>query len=73
MQSDIRSIVSNFDGVLQVHGIFIDTNSKLISFDAVVDFKVSDKLALRQQIADAVVRKFAGYEVEINFDIDYSD
>lgn len=73
MQSDIRSIVSNFDGVLQVHGIFIDTNSKLISFDAVVDFKVSDKLALRQQIADAIVRKFAGYEVEINFDIDYSD
>ena len=73
MQSDIRSIVSGFDGVLQVHGIFIDTNSKLISLDAVVDFKVSDKLALRQQITDAVVQKFTGYEVEINFDIDYSD
>jgi len=73
MQNDIRDRVMQFDGVLQVHGILIDTETKLISFDAVVDFKVADKAALRQQLVDALLQTFDGYTVEINFDIDYSD
>jgi hypothetical protein len=73
MQNDIRDRVMQFDGVLQVHGILIDTETKLISFDAVVDFKIADKAALRQQIIDAVTAQYNGYTVEINFDIDYSD
>ena len=72
MQNDIRDRIMQFDGILQVHGILIDTETKLISFDAVVDFKVADKAALRQQLVDALLQTF-GYTVEINFDIDYSD
>ena len=73
MQNEIRSIVMQFDGILQVHGILIDTETKLISFDAVIDFKVADKAALRQQLVDGVTAQYNGYTVEINFDIDYSD
>ena len=73
VQDDIRSIVMQFDGILQVHGILVETEARLISFDAVIDFKVADKIALRQQLVDAVTAQYNGYTVEINFDIDYSD
>ena len=73
IQNDIRAIAMQFDGILQVHGILADHNAKLISFDAVVDFKITDKNALRQQLIDALSEKFKGYTIEINFDIDYSD
>lgn len=73
MQNIIRDIVTSFDGILQTHGIFIDTEANIISFDAVVDFKVMDKQTLHEQIANAITNKFNGYTVELNFDIDYSD
>lgn len=73
MQNSIRTLVMQFDGILQVHGILIDEPLKLISFDAVVDFKVVDKVALRQQLVDRIRTELGDYTVEINFDIDYSD
>lgn len=73
MQKSIKSIVNGFDGVIQSHGIFIDADSKYISLDAVVDFKVDDKALLRQRIVDGILSSFHGYQVDVNFDIDYSD
>lgn len=73
MQNDIKIIAASFDGILQAHGIFIDTETKIISLDAVVDFKVSDKQSLYNDIVNAIASKYDGYTVELNFDIDYSD
>ncbi|MBO4370502.1 MAG: cation transporter [Paludibacteraceae bacterium] len=73
IQQNIREAVMLFDGILQVHGILIDSTAKVISFDAVVDFKVADKAALRQQLTDRILADYSDYTVEINFDIDYSD
>lgn len=73
MQSEIKAAVKAFDGVLQSHGIFIDNETKYISLDAVVDFKVEDKTLLRQKMVEKLQTLHPGYEVEISFDIDYSD
>ncbi|MBP5319046.1 MAG: cation transporter [Paludibacteraceae bacterium] len=73
MQQAIREAVMRVDGVLQAHAILVDEKNKEISFDAVVDFKVADKAALRQELTDCIRTGFGDYGVEINFDIDYSD
>ncbi len=73
VQKSIKSVVNSCDGVIQSHGIFIDSASKYVSLDAVVDFKVEDKLLLRQNIVNNILEICPGYEVDLNFDIDYSD
>lgn len=73
VQKSIKSVVNSCDGVIQSHGIFIDSASKYVSLDAVVDFKVEDKLLLRRNIVNKILEFCPGYDVDLNFDIDYSD
>ncbi len=73
VQRSIKTAVNSCDGVIQSHGVFIDSASKYISLDAVVDFKVEDKNLLRQNIVNEILVICPGYEVDLNFDIDYSD
>jgi len=53
--------------------LYIGDDINDIAAMELVDFKIADKAALRQQIIDAVTAQYNGYTVEINFDIDYSD
>ncbi len=73
MQSEVKKIANSFDGVLQSHGVFIDTEKKYISFDIVIDFKTPNWNELKLGVANKIRESFEGYEVEINTDIDYSD
>lgn len=73
VQRSIKSAVNGFDGVIQAHGIFIDSDTKYVSLDAVVDFKVEDKSLLRRNIVNRILEVCPDYEVDVNFDIDYSD
>lgn len=73
MQAEIKHVVKEFEGIHQSHGIFIDSDSKYISLDAVVDFKVEDKALLKKRIVAKLSELHPGYEIDLNFDIDYSD
>lgn len=73
MRDNIKSLVTSESGVLGIHGIYIDTDSKIMSFDTVLDFSVSDKEAFRSLLKDKVLSEYPGYDLEINFDTNYSD
>lgn len=73
MQDAISSIAMSRPGVLQVHGMFIDTVERHISFDIVIDFSVRDILSLKQDITDAILARWPDYSVQINADKDWCD
>lgn len=73
MQSFVRTKAASFEGIRQAHGVFIDPERRYVSFDVVMDFKVRDRNALRDRIAEAVKAQYPGYSVNINIDTDYSD
>lgn len=74
MQDAISAIAMSRPGVLQVHGMFIDTVERHISFDIVIDFSVRDILSLKQDITDAILgAAWPDYSVQINADKDWCD
>ncbi|MCR5224328.1 MAG: cation diffusion facilitator family transporter [Bacilli bacterium] len=69
----IKDIVFNHDGVLQIHGLYIDKENKTINIDIVLDFKVKDKESLYITIYNELKELFNNYDINITLDIDISD
>ncbi len=59
-------------GVKAVHGVFFDDARAAVSFDALLDFTVRDRDALRAAILADLAPRFPGRAIALNFDTDYS-
>ena len=70
---DIRKIVFSHDGVLQMHGFYLDKEDMTISLDIIIDFAVEDRIELYRRIFDEVQEKYPDYKVSITLDVDTSD
>jgi divalent metal cation (Fe/Co/Zn/Cd) transporter len=69
----IKDIVFAFPGVIGFHGLFIDTETKNMSFDAVVDFTVKDKKKFVEDVINKVKEAYPEYSIYVNLDLNYSD
>ena len=69
----ISKIVFSHEGIMQIHGFHIDFDTKYISFDIVVDFKVKERKELQNQICKEIEEVFDGYHINIALDVDISD
>ena len=72
-KKEINRIVFSHDGILQMHGFYIDEHEKNISFDIIIDFKVKNREEVYKQIYDEVQDKFIDYSINITLDVDASD
>ena len=72
LRSDIRHMVMQHDGALQMHGFFIDQKTSTVSFDVIIDFAV-DRQAVYQDIVKEVSEKYPQYRFYVALDTDFSD
>lgn len=70
IQSDIESIVMSYDGVLQVHGFYMDEDRKLIAFDIIIDYNIKNRDTVYNNIVKKVKEKYSEYSIYITMDID---
>ena len=73
IQKDIQNLVFSHEGILQMHGFYIDEKEKNISFDIIIDFKIKNREEVYSQIYDEVKEKYPDYNINITLDIDVSD
>ena len=73
IQNEIHKIVFSHDGILQMHGFYVDEIEKIISFDIIIDFNIKDREKEYAKIFDEVQEKFKDYKININLDVDISD
>ena len=73
MRNKLEEISKKHAGIVNCHGVFIDTVEKWVSFDVTMDFSVSDKTALIDMIKKEAEEEYPGYCININPDTDYSD
>ena len=73
IRKDIHDIVFKHAGILQMHGFYLDKESKTISYDIIIDFKVDDIDALYKKIIKEIENKYKDYEINIALDLDISD
>ncbi len=72
VRAKVSQIVSSHEGVLQMHGFFVDFGKKEIRFDLVMDFLPNRKEIFDEAIAE-LKEAFQGYSVYANMDVSYSD
>ena len=72
IRNAVQKIVLSHDWALQMHGFYVDTESKTIRFDAVVSFDIKPKEAVRILCED-IKELYPDYTVHITPDIDLTD
>jgi cation diffusion facilitator family transporter len=70
MRSDITHLIVQHEGILQIHGFYVDLEKKAISFDVVLDYGVDDRQKLFAQIRNEVESAYPEYTLNMALDID---
>ena len=73
VREDIKNIVFSHDGILQMHGFYLDEKEKSISFDIIIDFNIKEREELFKHIYEEVQEKYNDYKINITLDVDISD
>lgn len=74
MLSEVSKIALSVDGVLQVHGFFVDEAEKTIRFDAVMSFESKiPQEEIAEKIKLEVEKSFPNYKILVQPDVDISD
>ena len=72
----IRRKVMAHDGVLQMHGFYVDFEAKTITFDTVLEFKNGEGQTAEEvyaQILDEIQKAYPDYNVHVTCDRDMSE
>lgn len=72
MQRDVRERVTAYDWALQIHGFYVDTESKEMRFDVVMSFDIKPQEGLHILYAE-IKKAYPEYTVHIVSDVDISD
>ena len=73
MRSEITRLVMSHDDVLQLHGFFVNEETKAVTFDLIIDFANADRQQLYQHIYEDVQTAYPDYTFAITLDRDLSD
>lgn len=72
-EAQIRNYVMRYDGVVGMHGFYVNHDDKILSFDIVYSFKVKQPIALRTEIKNWVQQLYADYDINIALDRNYNE
>ena len=72
-KKEIFEIVFSHDGILQIHGFYIDKEEKYINFDIIIDFKIKNREEVYKKMYDEIKEKYKDYKINITLDVDVSD
>lgn len=72
IKNTINDVLKKYPEILQMHGLYIDSNNHIISFDIVIDF-VEKPEDIRNKIKQELEEIYKNYKFEIIIDTDFSD
>ena len=69
----IKSIISNYSTIKEMHGFYIDYKKNLVTFDLVFDFSENERPRIVSEITEKIKEKYSQYEIYVVLDNDFSD
>lgn len=73
IRKNISDIVFSYDGIIQMHGFYINEKEKNIKFDIIIDYKIEDRDELYNIICEDIKNKYPDYKIDVLLDFDVSD
>ncbi|BBF44851.1 cobalt-zinc-cadmium resistance protein [Lachnospiraceae bacterium KM106-2] len=69
----ITQLTADNPKILQIHGFYVESETKTISFDIVINFSVEDASLLKDQLLKKLEIKYPGYRFYLVLDMNYSN
>ena len=69
MRSHVTHLVMSHEGVIQVHGFYVDLAKKYMSFDMIIDWNIKDRESLYRKITEEVQKEYPGWQIHTTLDI----
>ena len=73
IKEKLEKIISKYSQILQMHGFYVDEETKNISFDLIIDFKESNPEEIRDKVLKEIKEEEPDYTYYAILDADYSD
>ena len=73
IRTDLYQLVKNYPSITQVHGFYVDLDTKVVSFDIIVDFKDEDAEKTKNDLIEKIKEKHPDYQYFVILDDDISD
>ncbi len=73
IQEEVRRLVMARDGVLQIHGFYVDEEQKQMRFDVVLDFALEDRQAAFEALVADLRQRWPGWQIQVVLESDISD
>lgn len=73
IKNDLDEIIKKYSCIKQLHGFYVDTRTKNIMFDLIIDFDEKDPKSIKDNVINEIRKKYPKYEYTVIIDNDYSD
>ncbi len=73
IKKELDDIIEEYPEIIQLHGFYIDDETKTIMFDLIISFSCKDRNALRDQVVERIKKEFPKYNYMAIIDDDFSD
>ena len=73
IKNSIKETLKKYPQVLQMHGFYVNSKIKNVTFDIVIDFKEREQKHLKEQIENELHDIYNDFKFDIIIDNDYSD
>ena len=73
IRKEINNITKKYEGVLQIHGFYLNKENKTISFDLIIDYEKKNREEIYAKIYDEISKKYSEYKFNMTLDIDASE
>lgn len=70
MRSNVTRMVTAHEGVLQIHGFYVNRESRTMNLDVILDFALEDRQKTFREIREEVQSAYPDYEIHMTMDID---
>ena len=61
IKKELDDIIEEYPEIIQLHGFYIDDETKTIMFDLIISFSCKDRNALRDQVVERIKKEFPKY------------
>lgn len=70
LRSEVTHFISSHDGVLQIHGFYVNKEAKTVNLDIILDFALPDREGTYKEIVRGLQEKFPAWTFNTVMDID---
>ena len=73
IRSDLYALIKEYPTIKQIHGFYVDIDTKIVTFDLIIDFKEEKVDEIKQSLIDRISKLHPDYLYNVVLDDDFAD